>query len=58
SPAPASTSGLPAAAACGTGLMPLNLIQKQPRQRTRRSMLWTMKRATQALVRNWSGGAR
>nr|ACR35365.1 unknown [Zea mays] len=54
---PASTSSLSAGSG-GTGLTPLSLIQKQPRQSTRRSTLWTRKRRTQALVRNCSGGAR
>ncbi|AQK43452.1 hypothetical protein ZEAMMB73_Zm00001d025282 [Zea mays] len=48
---PASTSSLSAGSG-STGLTPLSLIQKQTKQSTRRSTLWTRKRATQALVRN------
>ncbi|BAS74517.1 Os01g0766966, partial [Oryza sativa Japonica Group] len=63
SSAPASTSSdplppPPPPLALGTGLIPLSLIHKQPRQRMRRSALWIKKRTTQALARNWSPGAR
>jgi hypothetical protein len=40
-----------------TGLMPRSLIQKQPRQRTRRSTDWTMKRAMQKPESFWMAQA-